>query len=149
MTMAGGYISENTSTGSGGGISLESDGQLDMTGGHVSDNVCNNYAGGIYGDDCSTISLSVDADVSFNTGVNGGGLFVSYASTGSGDSETLSLLSGSRIAFNDATTNGGGLLFGDTLSQLDTIVVNQARFTGNHALRGGAVYVAKTNLKSS
>ncbi len=141
VALTGGIVSGNTSTGNGGGLSLQS-ATLQFSSGSVEGNGASGSGGGIflttvatlpsysYGGTIARSSLINGGNVSGNTaGLDGGGIFlaahITYASsdiyeTSLESLNTLTMTAGS-LSGNTAARNGGGILLahGDTNSVYD------------------------------
>ena len=132
ITMSGGTIQNNTSTGIGGGIYTTA--ALTITAGSILGNSANTYGGGINATNSAVIGTSQGLDgntlIQGNSASNGAG----FAARGA--AATYTIYSGT-ISGNTATTNGGGIYCVGTLNIQNGII------SGNSAVNGAGVYVSK------
>ena len=152
-------IVNNTSTGSGGGVSMAvQSGSLEVINSTISNNSAGGSGGGIFSVSPTTISGSRIED-NFS-GSFGGGIFLASAGTIAGshitDNESidqgggLSIFAGpgetvelnsTTIADNMSSTFGGGLASAGTVELLDMQILRNTAAQG-----GGGIYVGGSNL---
>ena len=135
LTVSGGAISDNESTGAfGGGVGSANGSVITISSATISGNTASGQGGGIsltskYGE----LTLT-DSVVTGNTGANGGGL----ALTGMGGKygQLDHQISTTTVSGNTATGQGGGLLV-DVGDSDDTTTVNRSTVSGNTAAGSG------------
>lgn len=155
VNIAGGTISNNTSEGNGGGLSLgvsrvsENDfSTLDMTGGTFEGNVANDSGGGLFvqggtGEGYSRATIS-GGHFTGNTArggfFGGGGIYVNGGHNWPGFVSGKLYLINALVTGNDAGENGGGYAACPT-SNTEISVKNGAAFYGNDAPSGKELHI--------
>ena len=132
----------NSATGSGGGIYNDMGTWLLQEGSKVWGNDAVSDGGGIYNHGALTITESVvgaDEAAEGNHANRGGGIYNHLDSS-------MSLLNGSEVKGNDVDSDGGGIYNHGALTIIDSVVGADETGGGNHADRGGGVYI---HLESS
>jgi hypothetical protein len=129
FVMAGGAISGNKTSGSGGGVSVLS-GTFTMAGGTISGNTANYFGGGVYVK-TGAFTMSggtINGNAAGNSGLGGGGVSM--------DGGTFTMAGGT-ICGNTAG-NGGGVYMGG-----GTFTMNDGTISGNTASSygGGGVFM--------
>ncbi len=134
LTINNSTIRNNDAGNRGGGIYIDS-GTLTINNSTVRDNDAGNTGGGIYiNSGTHTINNSTIRDNSTTSG-NGGGIFIISGSL---------TINNSTIADNDAEIDGGGI-FSHAINNLaNELTINNSRFAGNTAVKGGAIYAGST-----
>jgi hypothetical protein len=125
--MSGGLISDNTATGSGGGVNNGQNGAVgtfEMSGGTILGNTAEK-GGGVYNFFHSNFSLSGSGVISGNEAEIGGGVCI--------DSDFS--MSGGEISGNVASNQGGGVYVGNGVFSL-----TGGKLSGNTATEGSEVY---------
>lgn len=139
MTISNVTVRNNTSAGSGGGISAYI---LDISNSKISDNTAASLGGGIYVTDASDSkkagSLTVKTcTISNNTAERGGAIAVSKSV--STRNITVNLSDGTKIENNTATRHGGGIYDGEL--NITGTSTNKILISGNAApMYGGGIY---------
>jgi hypothetical protein len=136
LTLSGGRAGENASTGTGGGVSSEGSGTLDLERVVVSNNLAeghasSGYGGGVY--KSAGLLVIADSAIVGNSGVRqgaGGGLFITGAATAS---LTNVVLAGNSTDF----LGGAAELEGPTTLAFVTVVANSTELEGGGVLVGG------------
>lgn len=123
---SGATLQNNSSTDSGGGVSIADGGSLEMNDGVISGNATTAYGGGVYG--YRGTAILSGGRIYGNSAQKGGGVLI----TG-GAALTVS---GGSITGNSAVEHGGGI-YDDSGS---TTTVNSGEISGNTAQTGGGIY---------
>ncbi len=149
LTVEGGKIRNNTSTGNGGGICVSWYGKLNMTGGEITGNQAA-YGGGIYNRQRPNKDHSY---LGWEDTISGG-LIADNVATGSGggiynaNGNTILTINGGVIRDNKTGGNGGGLAMESADSNVT--VLKGAQLYHNTAAFGQDVYAAyNASYKSS
>lgn len=134
--MYGGEISNNSSAGSGGGVSAWG-GAARLYGGTISGNTADGNGGGIWLN--SRLPISGSFSIINNTAVNGGGVYVKGP---------LTLSDNASITDNKASNgNGGGVYCTNTWSDNILTISDSGEIARNTATGdGGGIYIDKGNL---
>lgn len=127
MTMSGGEITKNTTTGVGGAILMESaDTKLVMTGGKIAENRTTSDGGAIYASRNTVLEIS-GGSIENNQAANGGGIYLN---------ETTATVSGGSIKGNQAAEEGGGIAIKNA-----KVSLSGGEISGNIAKKlGGGVF---------
>ena len=128
MTMTGGDVTKNTTTGAGSVLLIESKGtKVVMKGGKISENSTPSD-GTIYVSRNTEFEMT-GGEISNNKTKNGGGIYVN---------ESTAHIAGGSIKNNKATGSGGGVFFNKPVSG----VISGGSITGNECTSyGGGVYI--------
>ena len=144
ITMYGGEISGNKTTGGdGGGVYLGINATLEMSGSaSITENTTTDGSGGGVCAVMGKIKMSGNSSISKNTASDssGGGVFLSGANS------TLTMSDKAEIANNKAKANAAGvyMLSDDSQFTMDGGSIYGNEFTGTGACSGGGVYVNGT-----
>ena len=132
VTLNGGNITGNTTTGRGGGVYIGYQSYFKMNGGTISGNTAGTYGGGVdIGNNQNSFTMT-GGTISGNKAQYGGGV-----SVGNDNNSATFTMSGGTISGNTASENGGGMYiygytntYGTTMSG-GTIKGNTAQGNGN------------------
>ena len=127
-------ISGFTVKGSGGGIHVDGDGELELAGGTVINNRATESGGGVFIYDAEKLRVQSGTVIAGNEAANGGGIAAYRLYTYGG------YLSGLMLENNKAE-NGGGLYFGGLVDLPETMPFGGITFRNNQASQnGGGLY---------
>ncbi|MGG6268945.1 CHAT domain-containing protein [Leptolyngbya sp. AN03gr2] len=137
LTITNSEIRNNRSTGDAGALYISANSRIENT--IIQNNVsASGNGGGIY--TIGNVSL-INSRLIGNTAVNGGGLFIDPGSVGDAGTATIT---GTTIADNLSTANGGGIA---NTGQLGT---TNTTFSNNTAIQGGGLFsTATSNLSNT
>lgn len=126
MTMSGGEITKNTTSGVGGAILVESkDTKVIIKGGKFAENSSDTDGGAIYASRNTVFEMS-GGTITGNQAENGGAIYFN---------ETTATISGGTIAGNTATGKGGGIA-----TKNADVTIADCKIERNTAKTGGGVY---------
>ncbi len=146
LSMTGGYINGNSTTGWGGGMAIE-EGEAFLWGTVISGNTAMDGGGAALDSDIDNTLLAINSQIISNTaGVNGGAIHVAQ-----GTFALVAMDGNARLAGNHADQNGGGV-YGSGHETLglaafeddDQVVVEANTANGN----GGGLYAAGSGFVS-
>ena len=145
FTMNGGEISGNTANG-GGGVAIIGSTMV-MTGGTISNNTAGYggaisvYAADSYWNGNASVKISGNAEITQNTGRNGGGAIALWTSKADDYTSTVEM-SGGTISGNETFSKGGGVfLYGKG----DSFYMTDGEISDNEAKQGGGISISDTD----
>ena len=144
VTIAEGTIITGNQAERGGGVYIETGGQLSMTGGVISNNTANNGAGiHLYSGTFNMTGGEIKNNTASSSSSDGGGLWI-------GQWGKLTL-SNAKITGNSAIRKGGGIFIGDANGNTHTI--SGSTISGNSVddIGGGGLYLESgtTNISNT